>query len=187
MSRPGNNTTPGELQSLITEIQNYQKFGASFSQGQGGVFGARFDNELQDGTLLADTNNAVQGLKGILNGDTGAALAADQAQIQAAGQGFVADAADVSGNNIPVGGGTYVGTATTVAGATSVAGIAQGTIPVGGGAASGSPGGALLPARREVEALLRKMAGMAGATKATLRGISAVRGNHHFAMIWHHG
>ncbi|HEY2533952.1 MAG TPA: hypothetical protein VGJ20_39530 [Xanthobacteraceae bacterium] len=135
----GNNTTPGELQALVTEIQNYQKFGASFDASQGGVFGARFDNELLGGTLLADTNNAVQGLKGILAGDTGAALAADQAQIEAAGQGFVADANDVSGNNVPIGGGSYVGTSTTVAGATSVAGIAQGTIPVAG-AASGSTG-----------------------------------------------
>src|SRR6185437_14734990 len=67
------------------------------------------------------------------NGDTADALTADQAQIQAAGQGFVADANDVSGNNVPLGGGTYVGTSTTVAG------VAHGTIPVGG-TASGSPG-----------------------------------------------
>jgi hypothetical protein len=66
-------------------------------------------------------------------------LAADQAQIQAAGTGFVADANDVSGNNIPLGGGSYVGDATTVAGATSVPGVAQGTIPVAGTAA-GTPG-----------------------------------------------
>ena len=135
----GNNATPGELQGLIAEIQNYEKFGASFSTSQGGVFGARFNNELQSGTLLADTNAAVQGLKGIANGDSGAALAADQAEIQAAGQGFIADAADVSGNNVPIGGGTYVDTATTVAGATSVAGIAHGTIPVTG-PASGPTG-----------------------------------------------
>ncbi len=68
----GNNTTPGELQALITEIQNYQKFGAAFDHSQGGIFGARFDNELLGGTLNADTANAVHGLQGILNGDTGA-------------------------------------------------------------------------------------------------------------------
>ena len=136
----GNNTTPGELKALITEIQNYQKFGAAFDHSQGGVFGARFDNELLGGTLNADTANAVHGLQGILKGDTGDALAADQTQIQAAGAGFVADAADVSGNNIPLGGGAYVDTATTVAGATSVAGVAHGTIPVGP-TASGAPSG----------------------------------------------
>jgi hypothetical protein len=117
-------------QALITQIQNYQQFGANFDAAQGSIFQARFDNELNNGTLEADTAGAVHGLTGILNGDTGAALAADQAQITAAGQGFVADANDVSGNNIPIGGGTYVGTATTVATATSVNGVAQGTIPV---------------------------------------------------------
>jgi trimeric autotransporter adhesin len=127
----GNNATPMEIQSLITEIQNYQQFGASFDQAQGGTFSARFDNELLGGTLMADTNAAVHGLTGIMNGDTGAALAADQAEIQAAGMGFAADAMDVSGNNLPVGGGSYVGDATTVAGATSTPGVAQGTIPVG--------------------------------------------------------
>ena len=136
----GNNATPGELKALITEIQSYQKFGAAFDHSQGGIFGARFDNELLGGTLNADTANAVHGLQGILKGDTGDALAADQAQIQAAGAGFVADAADVSGNNIPLGGGAYVDTATTVAGATSVAGVAHGTIPVGP-TASGAPSG----------------------------------------------
>ncbi|HJZ22306.1 MAG TPA: hypothetical protein VJ226_15180, partial [Bradyrhizobium sp.] len=53
-----------------------------------------------------------------------------QAEITAAGQGFADDAGDVSGNNIPVGGGSYVGDATTVATATSPNGVAMGTIPV---------------------------------------------------------
>jgi hypothetical protein len=116
--------------ALVTQIENYQHFGASFDAAQGQIFEARFDNELLSGTLLADSNAAVHGLTGILNGDTGAALAADMAQINAAGAGFVADAKDVSGNNIPVGGGSYVGTATTVATATSVHGLATGNIPV---------------------------------------------------------
>ena len=122
--------TPAEIQQLISQIDAYQKFGANFDQAQGGVFGARFDNELLGGTLLADTQAAVHGLTGIANGDTGDTLAADQAQILAAGTGFAADANDVSGNNIPVGGGSYVGTATTVATATTPNGVAMGTIPV---------------------------------------------------------
>ncbi|WP_316234193.1 hypothetical protein [Bradyrhizobium sp. SZCCHNR1098] len=116
--------------ALITQIQNYQQFGANFDAAQGAVFQGRFDNELLSGTLEADTAGAVKGLQGILNGDTGAALAADKAMIAAAGQGFAADAMDVSGNNIPVNGGTYVGTATTVSAATSIKGTAHGTIPV---------------------------------------------------------
>jgi hypothetical protein len=128
-----NGTSTAAIADLITEIQNYNSFGASFAASQTGepVFEARFGNELTQGTLAADSAAAVAGLTGIMNGDTGAALAADKAEITAAGTGFAADAMDVSGNNRPSGGGTYVGTATTVAGATSIAGLAQGTIPVG--------------------------------------------------------
>ena len=71
--------------------------------------------------------------------------------ITAAGQGFAADAMDVSGNNIAIGGATYVGSATSVATATSVNGLAQGNIPVtanpniangtGGTAMTGTGGG----------------------------------------------
>jgi trimeric autotransporter adhesin len=132
-----NGTSTADIGQLITQIENYNSFGANFAHGQGGIFGARFINELTDGTLKADSAAAVQGLTGILNGDTGAALAHDQAQILAAGQGFVADANDVSGNNIPIGGGAYVGDATTVATATSVNGIAHGTVPVPAGAGTG--------------------------------------------------
>lgn len=212
----GNNATPGELQALITEIQNYQKFGAAFDHSQGGIFGARFDNELLGGTLNADTANAVHGLQGILNDDTGDALAADQAQIQAAGTGFVADAADVSGNNIPLGGGSYVDTATTVAGATSVAGIAQGTIPVAGtatGVANGGHGGQGGPGGQGGGQGIGPVAGNPGGDNGGnangwghggssddhgAHGLQHVAENafgphdqgrimHHFEMMWHHG
>lgn len=127
-----NGTNTASIANLITEIQNYNSFGASFALSQTGTaFDPRFGNELTQGTLAADSAAAVHALTGIMNGDTGAALAADKAQLAAAGTGFVADANDVSGNNIPLGGGHYVGTSTTVAGATSVAGLAQGTNMVG--------------------------------------------------------
>jgi len=124
------NGTAKASAALVTQIQNYEHFGQMFDAAQGQIFQARFDNELLSGTLEADSTNAINGLNGILNGDTGAKLAADMAMINAAGQGFVADARDVSGNNIAIGGATYVGTATTVATATSVHGLAMGTIPV---------------------------------------------------------
>ena len=140
----GTTTAPADLHALISEVQSYQKLGASFSQEQGGVFAARFDNELVNGTLQADSQTAILGLKGIVNGDTGSALAADQAKILAAGAGFIADAQDVSGNNIPLGGGNFIGAATTIASATSVAGVAHGTFPPATGSAamsaSASPG-----------------------------------------------
>jgi hypothetical protein len=124
------NGTQKATATFITQIQNYQHFGAAFDAAQGAIFEARFDNELLSGTLLADSNAAVKALTGIVNGDQHAALAADMAQLNAAGQGFVADAKDVSGNNIAIGGATYVGTAVTVSTATSVHGLAHGTIPV---------------------------------------------------------
>jgi hypothetical protein len=124
------NGTQQATAALVTQIQNYQQFGANFDATQGAVFQGRFDNELNNGTLEADSAAAIKGLQGILAGDKGAALAADHAMINAAGQGFAADAMDVSGNNIAIGGATYVGTAVTVATATSVNGLAQGSIPV---------------------------------------------------------
>jgi len=142
------NGTATASQALITQITNYEHFGQAFDAAQGSIFQARFDNELLSGTLEADSANAIKGLTGILNHDTGAALKADLAMLNAAGAGFVADAKDVSGNNIAIGGATYVGTATTVSTATSVHGLAQGTIPVtatpniangtGGAAATGT-------------------------------------------------
>ncbi|MGY3454424.1 hypothetical protein [Bradyrhizobium sp. USDA 4353] len=124
------NGTGTASQALITQIQNYNNFGASFDAAQGAVFQGRFDNELNNGTLQADSATAIKGLQGILNGDTGAALTSDLAMLTAAGQGFVADAQDVSGNNIAIGGASYVGSATTVSKATTVAGLAQGTTKV---------------------------------------------------------
>jgi hypothetical protein len=129
-------TTPvptSDLNALIQEIQNYHEFGASFDNAQGGVFGARFDNELLSGTLLADTNNAVAGLTAIVN-NGGVVTTAAGAQIEAAGSGFVADANDVSGNNLPLGGTGFNGASTTVAGATTPTGLpsATATVPVSG-------------------------------------------------------
>jgi hypothetical protein len=176
--------TASNAANLISEVQAYQAFGADFANSQGGIFGARFDNELLSGTLLADSNAAIQGLKGILAGDTGAALAQDQAQIAAASTGFQADAADVSGNNVPIGGGSYVGTATTVATATSPNGLASGSIPVpaggssgGGGATSGTGSSPGAPGPGPGS---HHHAGDPGA------GPAAGEPQHHFEHFWHH-
>ena len=59
------NPTNSEIQSLITEINNYNEFGETFTGSQGGVFGDRFDNELISGTLKTDSANAVAGLQSI--------------------------------------------------------------------------------------------------------------------------
>jgi hypothetical protein len=122
--------TTSELQSLITQVNNYNEFGASFVGSQGGVFGDRFDNELLSGTLKTDTANAVAALQSV---EANGLNATNGAQLVAAGVGFVADANDVAGNNLPTGGGSYVGSSTTVAGATTTGAATVGTpVPVSG-------------------------------------------------------
>ena len=118
------------LNALIQQVQGYEQLGASFDGAQGGIFGARFDNELLGGTLKTDTNTALQALHDILN-NGGTVSSVDAAQLVAAGDGFVGDAQDVSGNNTPNGGGAYVGTATTVADATTTH-IADANTPTSG-------------------------------------------------------
>jgi hypothetical protein len=171
-----------QLQALVSQLQAYQEFGANFAQSQGGIFGARFDNELLSGTLLADTSAAVTALNdAIAHGGT--VSAADAAAMQAAGMGFQADAMDVSGNNVPIGGGTYVGDATTVATATSPNGLASGTIPVvpaggssgGGGAISGTGSSPGAPGP-----------GPGSFHHAGDPGPAAGQPQHHFEHIWHH-
>jgi hypothetical protein len=124
------NPTSSEIQALITQVNNYNQFGATFDGSQGGVFGDRFDNELLSGTLKTDSANAVTGLQSI---EANGLNATNAAQLVAAGVGFVADANDVSGNNLPTGGGAYVGSSTTVSGATTTAAATVGTtVPVSG-------------------------------------------------------
>ena len=126
------NGTAAATQDLVTQITNYQNFGVQFDLAQGAVFQGRFDNELVHGGLQSDSTAAIKALTGILNGDKGAALAADNAMLQASAAGFVGNAGDIAGNNIAVGGSAYVGSGTTIATTTVVNGIAMGTgTPVG--------------------------------------------------------
>jgi trimeric autotransporter adhesin len=121
--------TNSEIQSLITQVNNYNEFGASFTGAEGGVFGDRFDNELLSGTLKTDSAAAVAGLQSI---EANGLNDSNAAQLVAAGVGFVADANDVSGNNLPTGGGSFVGTSTTVQGATTTGAATPGTtVPAG--------------------------------------------------------
>ncbi len=127
--------TNSELQSLITQIHDYNTFGATFDGSQGGVFSDRFDNELLSGTLKTDTANAVAGLQSV---EANGLNATNAAQLVAAGVGFVADANDVAGNNLPTGGGSFVGSATTVSGTTTTAAATAGAIVPVSGAVDGN-------------------------------------------------
>ena len=105
----------GDAQAIgafIQTLQGWENNVTNFDAAQGGIFQARFDNELlgKDSTVGADVAAMIQGLQ------TGNA-----ALVTAAAEGFHANAADVSGNNVPLNGGTFNADGLTVADALSTA------------------------------------------------------------------
>jgi trimeric autotransporter adhesin len=106
------NGTAAEIANFTEVLQGFEQNVANFDAAQGGVFEARFDNELlaNSGTVGADTNALITGL-----------LTHNAALVTAGAEGYAADAADVSGNNVPVNGGTYNSAGFTVADALSTA------------------------------------------------------------------
>ena len=102
------------IQSLIGQLQTFEKNASEFDLAQGGIFEARFDNELTpSSTLGAEVDAMIKGL------NTGNA-----ALVTAAAQVIHDNAADVGGNNIPITGGTYNADGLTVADVLSTAGAA---------------------------------------------------------------
>jgi hypothetical protein len=103
---------PQAVTALISDLQAFQKSVTNFDAGQGGIFEARFDNELlgNTSTLGAEVSKMIQGLQ--TGNATLVAAAADEMH---------ANAADVSGNNVPVTGGTYNADGVTVADVLSTA------------------------------------------------------------------
>lgn len=89
----------GAIASFETVLNGWLKNVNDFDAAQGGIFQARFDNELLGnlGTVGADVMKMIEALN-----THNVTLA------NAAAEGMVANAADVSGNNIPVNGGSYV-------------------------------------------------------------------------------
>src|SRR5450631_2616711 len=101
-----------EINTFIHTLQDWEKNVSNFDAAQGGVFEARFDNELlgNDSTVGADVAAMIKGLQ-----------THDAALVTAAADGFHANAADVSGNNVPLNGGTFNADGQTVAEALNTA------------------------------------------------------------------
>ncbi len=98
---------------VIADLHTFQTDVTNFDAAQGGIFEARFDNELlgDTSTLGAEVAKMIEGLQ---NGNAAlVAAAADQMH---------ANSADVGGNNVPVNGGTYNADGLTVAEVLSTAG-----------------------------------------------------------------
>src|SRR5215468_7756462 len=101
-----------QIKAFIQTLQGFEQNVTNFDAAQGGIFQARFDNELlgKDATIGADVAAMIKGLQ-----------THNAALVTAAADGFHANAADVSGNNVPLNGGTYNPDGVTVADALSTA------------------------------------------------------------------
>jgi hypothetical protein len=104
--------TPREIKDFIHTLQGWEQNVSNFDAAQGGIFQARFDNELlgNKATVGADVAAMIKGLQ-----------AHNAALVTAAADGFHANAMDVSGNNTPLNGGTYNPDGVSVADALSTA------------------------------------------------------------------
>lgn len=98
--------------AVIADLHTFQSDVTNFDAAQGGIFEARFDNELlgDTSTLGAEVSKMIEGLQ---SGNT--------ALVSAAAEQMHANSADVGGNNIPVTGGTYNPDGLTVADVLSTA------------------------------------------------------------------
>jgi len=104
--------TAQDIQAFVHTLQGWESNVTNFDAAQGGVFQARFDNELlgNDSTVGADVAEMIKGLQ-----------THNAALVTAAAEGFHANSMDVSGNNVPLNGGTYNPDGLTVADALSTA------------------------------------------------------------------
>jgi hypothetical protein len=94
------------IATLIADLKTFEKNVTDFDAAQGGIFEARFDNELlgATSTLGAEVDAMIKGLQ------TGNA-----AMVAAAADQMHANSADVGGNNVPATGGEYNPDGLTVA------------------------------------------------------------------------
>jgi hypothetical protein len=113
-----NNGFKGDIAGLVQQIQTFETNANAFDQSQGGLYSARFWNELRaDGTAGTSDNALIDGLQTHNTGEVNAAV-----------QQLAANSSDVAGNNLMADGGSYA----------SVVAAAQATAvtPAGGNAAA---------------------------------------------------
>ena len=130
-----NNGFNADADELIQQIQTYANNANAFDQSQGGLFSARFWNELRaDGTAGTAANALIEGLQSHNAGE-----------VDAAAQQLATNSADVAGNNLMADGGSYAdvvaaaqATAVTPASANQAGGAQGGA--AGGTQAAGGPG-----------------------------------------------
>ncbi|MGZ5871935.1 MAG: hypothetical protein ACXWKP_07480 [Bradyrhizobium sp.] len=92
-----NNGFKGDIAGLVQQIQTFETNSNAFDQSQGGLYSARFWNELRsDGTAGTAANALIDGLQTHNAGELDAAV-----------QQLAANSADVASNNLMADGGSY--------------------------------------------------------------------------------
>jgi hypothetical protein len=92
-----NNGFKGDIAGLVQQIQTFETNSNAFDQSQGGLYSARFWNELRsDGTAGTAANALIDGLQTHNTGELDAAV-----------QQLAANSADVASNNLMADGGSY--------------------------------------------------------------------------------
>jgi hypothetical protein len=92
-----NNGFNGDVAGLVQQIQTFENNSNAFDQSQGGLFSARFWNELRtDGTAGTAATALIDGLQTHNTGELNAAV-----------QQLAANSADVGSNNLMADGGSY--------------------------------------------------------------------------------
>src|SRR6202011_3883471 len=92
-----NNGFAGDIAGLVQQIQTFETNANAFDQSQGGLFSARFWNELRaDGTAGTAANALIDGLQNHNAGEVNAAAAQ-----------LAANSGDLGTNNLMADGGTY--------------------------------------------------------------------------------
>src|SRR5258708_11138556 len=123
-----NNGFTGDIAGLVQQIQTFETGANAFDQSQGGLYSARFWNELRaDGTAGSAANALIEGLQ---NHNAG--------EVNAAAEQLAANSGDLGANNLMADGGTYADVvAAAQATAVTPGGGGNGGTPPGGGGAGG--------------------------------------------------
>src|SRR5215831_11402644 len=131
-----NNGFNGDIAGLVQQIQTYANNANVFDQSQGGLWSARFWNELRsDGTSGTAAAALIEGLQ-----------THNAGEVNAAAEQLAANASDVAGNNLMADGGSYAGVvaaaqATAVTPKTPATTNAPADTGAGGGAGAGAGAG----------------------------------------------
>src|SRR6266436_3949432 len=122
----------GDVAGLLQQIETFATNASAFDQSQGGLYSARFWNELRsDGTAGTAASALIEGLQTHNAGEVSAAV-----------EQLAANSADVASNNLMADGGSYANVvAAAQATAVTPAGGNAGTPPAGGAGGSSTATG----------------------------------------------